>query len=403
MAISPDIESGPFIGNGAQTAFPFSFTAITPAEVAVELDGVAQSAGFTVTLADVGGTVTFGTAPASGTHIVLRSSPDYLQDSLFENEGAYNLATVNTINRRASVRANWLYRKFVAVLALNKGDKGDKGDGGPPGPEGPIGGSVFPNGTRQRFLDLVATAGSSVGATEQAALLDVEHRLRATGILPKIVRLDLFVGAGAAAARIPFVQRSGCGTSSAAGTISSWTQTGGLTGPTFDTGVTLQQGGLGGYNLGLGCYSLADASAEAGYVVGGSAWGLKPFTGDTSFATASFITFDFAGRVLGDIATISGNASANYRSGGSMHGLRLASGAGVVVRNGVQLQGGSFTTFPDATATFPTDTISYRTGVAALGAAWITDGMTTHEAAMLHWIVHQFNIAIGRAASGEGL
>ena len=105
MAISPDIESGPFIGNGAQTAFPFSFTAITAAEVEVELDGVVQPAGFTVTLADVGGTVTFATAPATGVRITLRSSPDYLQDSAFENEGAYNLATVNTINRRQTVRA----------------------------------------------------------------------------------------------------------------------------------------------------------------------------------------------------------------------------------------------------------------------------------------------------------
>ena len=105
MAISPDIESGPFIGNGAQTAFPFSFTAITPAEVAVELDGVAQPAGFTVTLADVGGTVTFASPPAAGALVMLRSSPDYLQDSVFENEGAYNLATVNTINRRQTVRA----------------------------------------------------------------------------------------------------------------------------------------------------------------------------------------------------------------------------------------------------------------------------------------------------------
>jgi hypothetical protein len=105
VAISPDIESGPFIGNGAQTAFPFSFTAITPAEVAVELDDVSQSAGFTVTLADVGGTVTFAMAPAAGARITLRSRPDYLQDSAFENEGAYNLATVNTINRRQTVRA----------------------------------------------------------------------------------------------------------------------------------------------------------------------------------------------------------------------------------------------------------------------------------------------------------
>src|ERR1700761_1259530 len=105
VAISPDIENGPFIGNGTQTAFAFTFTAISPAEVGVELDGEKQSGGFTVTLADNGGTVTFAAPPAVGVQIALLSSPDYLQDSAFENEGAYNLATVNTINRRQTVRA----------------------------------------------------------------------------------------------------------------------------------------------------------------------------------------------------------------------------------------------------------------------------------------------------------
>lgn len=105
MAISPDIENGPFIGNGTQAAFAFTFTAITPAEVAVALDGVAQATGFSVSLNESGGTVTFATPPAAGAQILLRSSPDYLQDSVFENEGAYNLTTVNTINRRQAVRA----------------------------------------------------------------------------------------------------------------------------------------------------------------------------------------------------------------------------------------------------------------------------------------------------------
>jgi hypothetical protein len=105
VAISPDIENGPFIGNGTQAAFAFTFTAITPAEVAVALDGVAQATGFSVSLNESGGSVTFATPPAAGAQIVLRSSPDYLQDSMFENEGAYNLTTVNTINRRQAVRA----------------------------------------------------------------------------------------------------------------------------------------------------------------------------------------------------------------------------------------------------------------------------------------------------------
>ncbi len=105
MAISPEIENGPFIGNGTQAAFAFTFTAITPAEVAVLVDGVVQPGGYTVALGEGGGTVTFAAPPASGAQIILRSNPDFVQDSVFENEGAYNLATVNLINRRHAVRA----------------------------------------------------------------------------------------------------------------------------------------------------------------------------------------------------------------------------------------------------------------------------------------------------------
>jgi len=76
VAISPDIESGPFTGNGAQVAFPFAFTAMSEAEVTVEVEGTVQSAGFTVALADNGGTVTFDTPPATGAQVTLRSSPD---------------------------------------------------------------------------------------------------------------------------------------------------------------------------------------------------------------------------------------------------------------------------------------------------------------------------------------
>lgn len=106
MAISPDITSGPYTANGTQTAFPFTFTAMTAAEVAVDVAGVTISSSlYTITLTDVGGTVTFATAPISGQSVFLHSEPDYVQTSEFENEGAYKLTTVNAINRRATVRA----------------------------------------------------------------------------------------------------------------------------------------------------------------------------------------------------------------------------------------------------------------------------------------------------------
>lgn len=259
------------------------------------------------------------------------------------------------------------------------------------------------NGTLQRWLDLVTLAGSSASSATKAVLLDVEHQLRYSGLLPKIVRLDLFRGNGAAAARIPFVRRAGCGNASATGTISSWSEATGLTGATLDTGVTLSQAGLGGYNIGLGCYTAADATSETGFVVGGSGWGLDPYSGSPSFATANFITFDFAGRVTGDISSIAGGGSAAYRSGGMMHALRLPSGVGCILRNQVRLNGGSLTTFPDATGTIPTDTIKYGATVATVRAGCITDGMLPDEAAMLGWIIHNSIVAMGWSPTGEGL
>ena len=104
-AISPDIISGPFTGNGAQTAFTFTFSIAEESEIAVSVDGAAVSSSlYVVSLVGEGGTVTFDSAPANGAKVLLSSAPDYLQASSFETEGAYSLATVNTINRRASIR-----------------------------------------------------------------------------------------------------------------------------------------------------------------------------------------------------------------------------------------------------------------------------------------------------------
>ncbi|GAA0335300.1 hypothetical protein GCM10009087_52090 [Sphingomonas oligophenolica] len=104
-AISPNVSSGPYAADGSQTVFPFSFSIAAAGEVAVEVNGaLASPASYTVAFGDTAGSVTFMAAPAAGAQIMLRSNPDYLQASDFENEGAYNLATVNQINRRAAIR-----------------------------------------------------------------------------------------------------------------------------------------------------------------------------------------------------------------------------------------------------------------------------------------------------------
>ncbi|MEO8724284.1 MAG: hypothetical protein ABI395_12360 [Sphingobium sp.] len=103
--ISSNIQDGPYNGDGIQTVFPFSFWIATKDEITVEMDGQAVLSNFyRVTFNDDGGAVTFLTPPAPNAQILLRSNPDYRQASSFENEGAYNLATVNLINKRAAIR-----------------------------------------------------------------------------------------------------------------------------------------------------------------------------------------------------------------------------------------------------------------------------------------------------------
>lgn len=114
--ISPSTYSGPYTANGSQTAFPFDFTAGSSDEVLVDVGGATVSSSlYTVALdSDFnGGTVTFLTAPVNAAVVTLYPDPDFLQASEFENEGAYKLSTVNTINRRSAVRDLWLRTRLV--------------------------------------------------------------------------------------------------------------------------------------------------------------------------------------------------------------------------------------------------------------------------------------------------
>ena len=102
-AISSTISSGPYAGTGAQTVFPFDFTAASTLEVGAKIDDV-EAGGFSVTLNGTGGSVTFSTPPANGSAILLYSKPDFIQASTFETEGDYDMETVNRINQRSAIR-----------------------------------------------------------------------------------------------------------------------------------------------------------------------------------------------------------------------------------------------------------------------------------------------------------
>ncbi|MGH6613757.1 sialate O-acetylesterase [Sphingomonas sp.] len=124
-AISPTVYTGPYTANGTQTEFSFNFSIVSAADIRVEIDSVAiSSLLYTVEFGATGGTVTFAAAPVVGAQILLLSAPDYLQTSEFENEGAYNLATINTINRRASVKALVTEDKASRALKVPRGEEG---------------------------------------------------------------------------------------------------------------------------------------------------------------------------------------------------------------------------------------------------------------------------------------
>lgn len=114
-AISSTITTDPYTGNGVTTAFPFDFSVATASELLVQVNGVTVVS-YTVALNENNtGTVTFAVAPAVAAVILLSSAPDFLQDTEFENEGAYNLDSVNRVNRRQSIRSNYLNRQVEAI------------------------------------------------------------------------------------------------------------------------------------------------------------------------------------------------------------------------------------------------------------------------------------------------
>lgn len=110
MAIASNVYTGPYTANGTQTAFAFDFTAVSASDVSVQVDGASISSNlYVVSISDAGtGTVTFSVPPASGASVLLLLTPDFSQETVYENEGAYKLSTVNATNRRAATRANYL-------------------------------------------------------------------------------------------------------------------------------------------------------------------------------------------------------------------------------------------------------------------------------------------------------
>jgi hypothetical protein len=102
MSISSQtVVAGPFVGNGAAVAFPFTIQGVSADELAVYADGVLLSSSlYTVSISRSGGTVTFTTAPANGVEILIVSDPAFESDLTITDNGPFLPSSVeNSINR----------------------------------------------------------------------------------------------------------------------------------------------------------------------------------------------------------------------------------------------------------------------------------------------------------------
>ncbi len=112
--------TGPLPTNGTTTVFNFTFQAMSADEVdvfTVDASGnIASIAGFTATLADVGGYITCDTAPPSGLSLYIASNPDFRQQIAFERGSRWLPDPVNEGLDRSAARDLFL-RSRLSLLS----------------------------------------------------------------------------------------------------------------------------------------------------------------------------------------------------------------------------------------------------------------------------------------------
>jgi len=138
MAFSQtSIVSGPYAPDGATTAFPFTFLALSADEVEVVVidgDGIETSIpGFTVQgVGDpAGGQVVFQVPPVYPDQLLyVRAKPAFSQPVDLENQGDFNPADIGAGLDRVTQLAIWL-RDRLGTSSVSTGGQGTGGDGSP--------------------------------------------------------------------------------------------------------------------------------------------------------------------------------------------------------------------------------------------------------------------------------
>jgi hypothetical protein len=105
MTVSTTATRIAYTGNASTTAFAFSFRFLAGTDIAVYLDGVLQSTGYTVSAPGASGTVTFSTAPASGVEVVITRATAKTQETDYVANDAFSADATELAFDRAMLAA----------------------------------------------------------------------------------------------------------------------------------------------------------------------------------------------------------------------------------------------------------------------------------------------------------
>ena len=86
---SENSRSGPYVADGTQTEFPISFRVLEASHVAVWVDDLRVTEGFSIMLTGNGGTVTFVVPPAEGSRIAIIRDVPFTQETDIQNNAAF--------------------------------------------------------------------------------------------------------------------------------------------------------------------------------------------------------------------------------------------------------------------------------------------------------------------------
>lgn len=97
MPVPDQVTVNSSTANGLTTVFPYSFKIVEEGDIVVELDGVVQTTGFTISGVgeDSGGNVTFSSAPASGVEVIRYLDPPLRRITDYQQHGDYNAETLD--------------------------------------------------------------------------------------------------------------------------------------------------------------------------------------------------------------------------------------------------------------------------------------------------------------------